>query len=70
MKYKEEIYKEALEIWNMFITATQQARLENKYDYQLQMDETTLVELLKKAYPSLKDKKSHLHELAKEILNS
>ena len=70
MKYKEEIYKEALEIWGMFISAIQQARLENKHDYQLQMDEATLVELLKEAYPSLKDKQSRLHELAKEILNS
>jgi len=61
-------YKDALELLNMFTTATQIAKARNKYEYRLEMNEDTMLELLKKAFPSLKDNVK-LTALAKKILN-
>ena len=62
-------YKDTLELLNMFTTAAQIAKSQNKYEYQLKMDEATLVELLKKAFPKMKDS-TNILSLAKQILNS
>jgi len=53
----------------MFTTAAQIAKSQNKYEYHLKMDEATLVELLKKAFPKMKDS-TNILSLAKQILNS
>ncbi|RAI16161.1 MAG: hypothetical protein DKM22_00095 [Candidatus Melainabacteria bacterium] len=47
--------KDALELLNMFITAAQIAKAQNKVEYNLKMNEVTLTELLKKAFPSLRN---------------
>ena len=39
----------------MFITAAQIAKAQNKVEYNLKMNEVTLTELLKKAFPSLRN---------------
>ena len=62
-------YKDTLELLNMFTTAAQTAKSQNKYEYHLKMDEATLVELLKKAFPKMKDS-TNILSLAKQILNS
>ncbi len=62
-------YKDTLELLNMFTTAAQIAKSQNKYEYHLKMDEATLVELLKKAFPKMKDN-TNILSLAKQILNS
>lgn len=61
-------YKDALELLNMFTTAAQIAKSRNKYEYHLKMDEATLIELLKKAFPSLKNN-ADVTSFAKSILN-
>lgn len=61
-------YKDALELQNMFTTAAQLAKARNKYEYHLKMNEAVLVELLKKAFPKMKDN-VNLLSLAKQILN-
>ena len=60
-------YKDALELLNMFTMAAQIAKSKNKYEVHLDMDEATLAELLKKAFPSLKNKKDVIN-IAREIL--
>ena len=60
-------YKDALELSNMFTMAAQIAKSKNKYEVHLDMDEATLAELLKKAFPSLKNKKDVIN-IAREIL--
>ena len=60
-------YKDALELLNMFTMAAQIAKSKNKYAVHLDMDEATLAELLKKAFPSLKNKKDVIN-IAREIL--
>ncbi len=47
--------------------AAQIAKSKNKYEVHLDMDEATLAELLKKAFPSLKNKKDVIN-IAREIL--
>ena len=63
------IYKDALELQNMFTTAAQLAKIKNKHEFHLKMTEATLVELLKKAFPTIKDEITIIN-LAKTILNS
>lgn len=60
-------YKDALELLNMFTMAAQIAKSKNKYEVHLDIDEATLAELLKKAFPSLKNKKDVIN-IAREIL--
>ena len=62
-------YKEALELQNMFTTAAQIAKTKNKYEYHLKMNEATLVKLLKKAFPKMKDDTNVLY-FARKILNN
>lgn len=61
--------KDALELLNMFTTAAQIAKSRNTQEFHLKMDEATLVELLKKAYPAMK-KNMNIINIAKNILNS
>lgn len=59
--------KDALELLNMFTTAAQIAKSRNKQEFRLKMSEATLVELLKKAFPSLKNNINTIN-IAKNIL--
>ncbi|DAA98212.1 TPA: hypothetical protein CPT80_00715 [Candidatus Gastranaerophilales bacterium HUM_9] len=59
--------KDALELLNMFTTAAQIAKSRNKHEFHLKMSETTLVELLKKAFPSLRNNINTVN-IAKNIL--
>lgn len=59
--------KDALELLNMFTTAAQLAKARNKHEYKLKMDEVILTELLKKAFPTLKND-INITNLAKSIL--
>lgn len=59
--------KEALELLNMFTTAAQIAKSKNKHEFHLKMSEAVLVELLKKAFPSLKNNINTV-SIAKKIL--
>lgn len=61
--------KDALELLNMFTTAAQIAKTKNKYEFQLKMNEAVLTELLKKAFPALKNDIS-VSTLARNILNT
>ena len=60
--------KDALELLNMFTTAAQLAKTRNRNEYKLEMNETILIELLKKAFPSFKND-SNISTLARKILN-
>ncbi len=60
--------KDALELLNMFTTAAQIAKSRNKFEFHLNMQEAVLSELLKKAFPNLKDD-INIKNLAKNILN-
>jgi len=59
--------KDALELLNMFTTATQLAKTRNKHEFHLKMSEAALVELLKKAFPNMKNE-INIANLAKTIL--
>lgn len=59
--------KDALELLNMFITAAQIAKAQNKVEYNLKMNEVTLTELLKKAFPSLRND-TNVANIVKNIL--
>lgn len=61
--------KDALELLNMFTTAAQLAKSRNKFEYNLKMDETVLMELLIKAFPAMRDN-VNLKNIAKNILNN
>lgn len=61
--------KEALELLNMFTTATQLAKAKNKREYHLKLDESTLIGFLKKAFPYLK-KEVEVKDIATQILNN
>lgn len=61
--------KDALELLNMFTTAAQIAKSRNKYEYHLKMDEAVLIELLKKAFPSM-HRNINIASIAKNILNN
>jgi hypothetical protein len=62
-------YKEALELLNIFTRAAQEAKKRDKIQYHLEMDEETLVELLKKAFPRYKSEEKII-KMAKHILNT
>lgn len=59
--------KDALELLNMFTTAAQIAKSRNTNDFHLKIDETVLVELLKKAFPAMKNDVNILN-MARNIL--
>lgn len=59
--------KEALELLNMFTTAAQIAKSRNTHKFHLEMNETVLVELLKKAFPAMKNN-GNIVNIAKNIL--
>ena len=59
--------KDALELLNMYTTAAQLAKSRNIHEFRLKMDETVLVELLKKAFPAMKDD-VNIVNIAKNIL--
>ena len=61
--------EDALELLNMFTTAVQMAKLKNKKEIHLEIDESYLISLLKKAYPKINDN-NKLAQLAKNILHS
>lgn len=61
--------KDALELLNMFTTAAQIAKSRNKQEFRLKMNEAVLVELLKKAFPTMKND-VNIVNIAKSILNS
>jgi hypothetical protein len=61
--------KDALELLNMFTTAAQIAKTRNTQDCQFKITEAALVELLKKAFPSMKNN-INIANIAKNILNS
>ena len=61
--------KDALELLNMFTTATQIAKTKNKYEFQLKMNEAVLTEIIKKAFPALKNDIA-VSTLARNILNT
>ena len=61
--------KDALELLNMFTTATQIAKTKNKYEFQLKKNEADLTELLKKSFPALKYDIA-VSTLARNILNT
>ena len=60
--------KDALELLNMFTTAAQIAKKNNKYEFKLEMDENTLTDLLIKAFPNLKNN-VNTRKIAREILS-
>ncbi len=45
--------KDALELLNMFTEAAQIAKRQNKFECKWEVDETTLANLLKKAFPKM-----------------
>lgn len=59
--------RDALELLNMFTTAAQIAKSKNKVEYNLKMDEFLLAELLKKAFPAMRNN-ANLINIAKNIL--
>lgn len=59
--------KEALELLNMYTTAAQLAKARNTHEFRLKMNETVLVELLKKAFPAMKNDVKIVN-IAKNIL--
>lgn len=59
--------RDALELLNMFTTATQIAKSKNKVEYNLKMDEIQMAELLKKAFPAMKNN-ANIIKIAKNIL--
>ena len=60
-------YKDALELLNMFTTAAQIAKSGNTHEYRLKMSEDVLIELLKKAFPAMKNDVNILN-MARNIL--
>jgi hypothetical protein len=61
--------KDALELLSMFTTAAQIAKSRNTRDCQFKITEAALVELLKKAFPAMKND-INIANIAKNILNS
>jgi len=53
--------KEALQILNMFMTATQVAKSQDNVKSEYNVQRTTLIELFKKAFPYLKNNKNLLN---------
>lgn len=52
--------KEALQMLNMFMTATQIAKTKNVYELSYNIERKTLIELFKKAFPFIKNETSLL----------
>ena len=61
--------KDALELLNMFTAAYKIAKSRNKFEFKLNMQEATLSELLKQAFPYLKDEINR-RNIAGSILNN
>ncbi len=61
--------KDALELLNMFTTAAQIAKSRNKHEFHLKMEEAVLLELLKKAFPSIRND-INLKNIVKNILSN
>ena len=61
--------KDALELLNMFTIAAQIAKNKNTREYRLKMSEDVLIELLKKAFPAMKND-VNIVNIAKSILNN
>lgn len=61
--------KDALELLNMYTTAAQIAKSQNKYEYKLEMSESELIELIKKAFPHLKNN-IQVKDMVKNILKN
>ena len=59
--------KEALELLNMFTTAAKIAKSRNTNEFHLKINEDVLVELLKKAFPAMKND-VNIVNIAKKIL--
>lgn len=53
--------KEALQILNMFMTATQIAKSRNVYEFHYQVQRATLLELFKKAFPFIQNEANLLN---------
>ena len=60
--------KDVLELLNMYTTAAQVAKAQNEYEFHFEINEVTLAELLKKAFPHINSNDSAI-SLAREILN-
>lgn len=60
--------KDALELLNMFTTAAQIAKSRNTQEFRLEMNEAMLVELLKKAFPTMRNE-VNIAKIAKNILS-
>ncbi len=61
--------KDVLELWNMFTTAAQIAKSKNQVEYHLEINEVVLAELLKKAFPSMKNNEKVIN-IARNILKT
>lgn len=59
--------KDILELSSMFTTAAQLAKSRDKVEYKLEMDVATMSNLLKKAFPTIKDE-AKIYALAESIL--
>lgn len=62
-------HKDALELLNMFQTAARLAQAKNQHEVHVQISESMLAELLKKAFPYLRNNINTL-EIAKNILKN
>ena len=60
--------RDVLELLNIFTTAAQIAKTRNKHEYHLKITETAMIELLKKAFPSIKNE-IKIANIAKNIIN-
>ncbi len=63
------IYKEALEMWQIFTVAAQDAKRKNKIEPEFHMSVEELVGYFKKAFPKQKDEEKFV-EIAKKILEN
>ena len=53
--------KEALHMLNMFMTATQIAKVQNKYEFHYHVERDVLLELFKKAFPYIQNEANLLN---------
>ena len=53
--------KEALQMLNMFMTATQMAKSRNAFEFRYHVQRTALLELFKKAFPYIQNEASLLN---------
>lgn len=59
--------KDIIELQNIYTTAAQNAKKNNKFEYKLEMKENVFIELFKKAFPNMKDNMNTVN-IAKSIL--